>query len=281
MSTIPLVTVTRYVTPLREGGSLPALVEADNLGTYVMKFRGAGQGPLALVAEIIAGELARRLGLRTPELVLAELDPRIPGSEPDPEIQDLLRASEGLNLGVDFLPGSVGFDPLGWTTGRDFASQVLWFDALVQNVDRTWRNPNLLVWHRDIWLIDHGAALHFHHNWPTADPKRPFDASEAINAGVIVYSHGHRYLAARIELDVARLLAVDPAADVDAVRSALSAFEKACTEGPLAGRPLGERFRWLTAPRSTIVQPGPVHSCLAKDPAAELTHLFDTLVRTT
>jgi hypothetical protein len=174
------VTVTRYVTPLREGGSLPALVEADNLGTYVMKFRGAGQGPLALVAEIIAGELARRLDLRVPDLVLADLDPRIPGSEPDPEIQDLLRASEGLNLGVDFLPGSVGFDPLGWTASPDFASQVLWFDALVQNVDRTWRNPNLLVWHRGIWLIDHGAALYFHHNWPTADPRRPFDAREHV-----------------------------------------------------------------------------------------------------
>jgi hypothetical protein len=174
------VTVTRYVTPLREGGSLPAIVEADNLGTYVMKFRGAGQGPLALVAEIIAGELARRLGLRVPELVLAGLDPRIGVSEPDPEIQDLLRASEGLNLGVDFLPGSFGFDPLGWTAEPEFASQVLWFDALVQNVDRTWRNPNLLVWHRDIWLIDHGAALYFHHNWPTADPKRPFDAAEHV-----------------------------------------------------------------------------------------------------
>ena len=145
---LDLVTVTRYVTPLREGGSLPALVEADNLGTYVMKFRGAGQGPLALVAEIIAGELARRLGLRVPELVLAELDPRIPGSEPDPEIQDLLKASNGLNLGVDFLPGSAGFDPLGWTADEWFASQLLWFDALVQNPDRTWRNPNLLVWHR-------------------------------------------------------------------------------------------------------------------------------------
>jgi hypothetical protein len=174
------VTVTRYVTPLREGGSLPAIVEADNLGTYVMKFRGAGQGPLALVAEIIAGELARRLGLRVPELVLAELDPRIGVSEPDPEIQDLLRASAGLNLGVDFLPGSFGFDPLGWTADRDFASQVLWFDALVQNVDRTWRNPNLLVWHRNIWLIDHGASLYFHHNWTTADPKRPFDASQHV-----------------------------------------------------------------------------------------------------
>jgi hypothetical protein len=174
------VTVTRYVTPLREGGSLPAIVEADNLGTYVLKFRGAGQGPLALVAEIIGGELARRLGLRVPELVLAGLDPRIGVSEPDPEIQDLLRASEGLNLGVDFLPGSSGFDPLGWTAEPEFASQVLWFDALVHNVDRTWRNPNLLVWHRNIWLIDHGAALYFHHNWPTADPKRPFDAAEHV-----------------------------------------------------------------------------------------------------
>ena len=119
-------------------------------------------------------------GLRVPDLVLADLDPRIPGSEPDPEIQDLLRASEGLNLGVDFLPGSVGFDPLGWTAEPGFASQVLWFDALVHNVDRTWRNPNLLVWHGHIWLIDHGAALYFHHNWPTADPRRPFDASEHV-----------------------------------------------------------------------------------------------------
>src|SRR5580693_5686140 len=154
------VTVTRYVTPLREGGSLPALVEADNFGTYVMKFRGAGQGPLALVAEIIAGELARRLGLRVPELVFAELDPQIADTEPDEEIQDLLRASEGTNLGVDFLPGAAGFDPLGWTAPDDFATELLWFDALVQNVDRTWRNPNLLVWHQNIWLIDHGAALY-------------------------------------------------------------------------------------------------------------------------
>ncbi len=174
------VTVTSYVTPLREGGSLPGLVEADNLGTYVLKFRGAGQGPLALVAEIISGQLARRLGLRAPELVLATLDPRIASSEPDQEIQDLLRASEGLNLGVDFLPGSAGFDPLGWTAEEDFASELLWFDALIQNVDRTWRNPNLLVWHKDIWLIDHGAALYFHHDWSRADPAKPFNARQHV-----------------------------------------------------------------------------------------------------
>jgi HipA-like protein len=176
------VTVTRYVTPLREGGSLPGLVEADNLGTYVLKFRGAGHGSLALVAEIIVGELARSLGLRVPELALAWLDPRIAASEPDQEIQDLLRASEGLNLAVDFLPGSAGFDPLGWTVDAEFASEVLWFDALVQNVDRTWRNPNLLVWHGDIWLIDHGAAFYFHHDWSarSADPAKPFDARQHV-----------------------------------------------------------------------------------------------------
>ncbi len=170
------VTVTSYVTPLREGGSLPAVVEADNLGTYVLKFRGAGHGNLALVAEIICAGLARRLGFRVPELALAWLDPKIAASEPDQEIQELLRASEGLNLAVDFLPGSAGFDPLGWTADEDFASELLWLDALTLNVDRTWRNPNLLVWHGDIWLIDHGAALYFQHDWSRADPAKPFDA---------------------------------------------------------------------------------------------------------
>ena len=167
------VTVTSYRRPrCARAAACPRLVEADNLGTYVLKFRGAGHGPLALIAEIIGGELARRLGLRTPELALAELDPRIAASEPDPEIQDLLRASVGLNLAVDFLPGSAGFDPLGWTVDADFASEVLWFDALIQNVDRTWRNPNLLVWHGDIWLIDHGAALYFHHDWSAGRPRQ-------------------------------------------------------------------------------------------------------------
>jgi len=176
------VTVTSYVTPLREGGSLPAVVEADNLGTYVLKFRGAGHGPLALVAEIICAELARRLGLRVPELALGWLDPRIAASEPDQEIQELLTASEGLNLAIDYLPGSAGFDPLGWILDEDFASELLWFDALTLNVDRTWRNPNLLVWHGNFWLIDHGAALYFHHDWSRADPGKPFDARHHIAA---------------------------------------------------------------------------------------------------
>jgi hypothetical protein len=174
------VTVTSYLMPLREGGSLPAIVEADNLGTYVLKFRGAGQGPLALVAEIICAELARRLGFRVPDLALAWLDGKIAASEPDQEIQELLSASEGLNLAVDFLPGSAGFDPLGWTADVDFASELLWFDALTLNVDRTWRNPNLLVWHGGIWLIDHGAALYFHHDWSRANPAKPYDASNHV-----------------------------------------------------------------------------------------------------
>jgi HipA-like protein len=193
------VSVIRYVTPLREGGSLPALIEADNLGTYVLKFRGAGQGPKALVAEIIGGELARRLGLRTPELALAYLDPRIASSEPDPEIQDLLRASNGQNVAVDFLPGSAGFDPAGWQADRDFASQLLWFDALIQNVDRTWRNPNLLVWHDTIWLIDHGSALYFQHNWPTANPLAPFDAKDhVLRPAATGLEEAHQLLAAQI-----------------------------------------------------------------------------------
>lgn len=178
------VTTTRYVTPLREGGSLPGLMEADDLGTYVVKYRGAGQGLKALVAEVVAGELARRLGLRVPELVLADLDPVIARHEPDPEIQDLLAASAGTNLGMDFLPGSIGFDPLATTVDADLASRVVWFDALVGNVDRSWRNPNLLLWHGELWLIDHGATLYFHHAWTGAAKaiKRPYDAADHVLA---------------------------------------------------------------------------------------------------
>jgi hypothetical protein len=167
----PLRTVcaTRYVTPLREGGSLPAIVEASDLGMYVLKFRGAGQGPLALVAELIAGEIGRALGLPVPEVVLVEVDAALGRNEADPEIRELLRASVGLNLGLDYLPGSATFDTAADRAEADLASSVVWFDAFVTNVDRTPRNPNLLWWHKALYLIDHGAALYFHHNWPSLE----------------------------------------------------------------------------------------------------------------
>jgi hypothetical protein len=159
------VAATRYVTPLREGGSLPAVVEADDDGLYVLKFRGAGQGRKALVAELVAGELARAAGLPVPEIVFIELDPELARTEPDPEIQDLIRASAGLNLALDYLPSAVTFDPLAHRPAPDLASRIVWHDAFVTNVDRTPRNSNLLMWHRRLWLIDHGAALIFHHQW--------------------------------------------------------------------------------------------------------------------
>ena len=157
------VTATRYVTPLREGGSLPAVIEADDDGLYVLKFRGAGQGPKALTAELVAGEIARALELPVPEIVFVELDVDLARTEPDPEIQDLIRASGGLNLGLDYLSGSLAFDPLADETDAELASRIVWFDAFVTNLDRTARNTNMLVWHRKLWLIDHGAALYFHH----------------------------------------------------------------------------------------------------------------------
>ncbi len=171
------VTATRYVTPLREGGSLPAIVEADDEGLYVLKFRGAGQGPKVLVAELVAGEIARAAGLPVPEIVFVELDPDLARTEPDPEIQDLIKASAGLNLALDYLPGSVTFDPVATTPDPEFASAVVWFDAYVTNVDRTARNTNILEWHRRLWLIDHGAALYFHHGWDenfAAHSRTPF-----------------------------------------------------------------------------------------------------------
>src|SRR5215203_4606295 len=182
-SLLRTVTATRYVTPLREGGSLPAIVEADDLGTYVLMFRGAGQGRKALVAELVAGEIARRLDLLVPEVVLAYLAPELCRSKPDTEIQDLLKRSTGLNLALDYLPGSLGFDPLVEPPDSGLASRIVWFDALVTNVDRTPRNTNLLVWHNRLWLIDHGTSLYFHYNWPARDEtvlesasRRPFAA---------------------------------------------------------------------------------------------------------
>lgn len=171
------VEATRYVTPLREGGSLPAIIEADDLGLYVLKFHGAGQGPLALAAELIAGEIGRALSLPVPELVLVDLDEAFGRNEADEEVRDLLRASTGLNLALDYLPGSVMFDrAAGDKAEIDLASRVVWFDAFVTNVDRTPRNPNLLVWHKQPYLIDHGAALYFHHSWQNLDAaaRSPF-----------------------------------------------------------------------------------------------------------
>src|SRR3954463_14497562 len=177
MARVRTVTATRYVTPLREGGSLPGLVEADDDGLYVLKFTGAWQGPKALAAEIVAGELARGLGLPVPELVFVNVDTELGRAEPDPEIQDLITASVGVNLGVDFLPGSLPYTPVR-PPDAELAAAVVWLDALVENVDRTPRNPNLLRWHGNLWLIDHGASLFVHHG--SADPLavagRPFPA---------------------------------------------------------------------------------------------------------
>lgn len=169
------VNVTRYITPLREGGSLPALVEADDQFMYVLKFRGAGQGKKALIAELIGGEIARALGLRMPEIVFANLDVAFGRIEGDEEIQDLLKASVGLNLAVHYLSGAVTYDPLVTKVDAELASKIVWLDSLLLNVDRTVRNTNLLWWHKELWLIDHGAALYFHHTWQDwENPERPF-----------------------------------------------------------------------------------------------------------
>ena len=169
MPSVRTVTVTRYVTPLREGGSLPAIIEADDDGMYVVKFRGSGHGARALIAELIAGEIARVLGLPVPEIVFATIDPDLARTEPDPEIHALIHDSAGVNLALDYLPGSVNFDPVVHGVPPQLASRIVWFDALVTNVDRTARNTNMLMWHRAPYLIDHGSTLYFHHSpaWQT------------------------------------------------------------------------------------------------------------------
>jgi hypothetical protein len=196
---LPHVAAIRYVTPLREGGSLPGLMEADDLGTYVVKFRGAGQGRKALIAEIVSARLARACGLAVPDLVTVDLDPALAPGEPDQEVQDLLRASAGLNLGIDYLPGALDFDAGAGEVDRGLAGRVMWFDALVSNADRSWRNPNMLLWHGQLYLIDHGATLTFHHRWETAAAAvaRPYDASDHALAG-----HGARIDDADRELSV-------------------------------------------------------------------------------
>jgi hypothetical protein len=175
-SDIRTVNVTRYVTPLREGGSLPAIAEADDNFLYVLKFRGAGQGVKALIAELIGGEIARVLGLKIPELVFAKLDTAFGRTEPDEEIQDLLKASTGLNLALHYLSGAITFDAVVTRPDSRLCSQIVWLDCLLTNVDRTPRNTNMLMWHKELWLIDHGASLYFHHNWQSwrEQATRPF-----------------------------------------------------------------------------------------------------------
>lgn len=173
---IRTIHVERYVAPLREGGSLPALAEGDDGFLYVLKFRGAGQGAKALIAELVAGEIARALGLLMPEIVFARLDAAFGRTEPDEEIQDLLKASTGLNLALHYLSGSITYDPVVTPVEARLASQIVWFDSLVTNVDRTVRNTNMLTWHRELWLIDHGASLFFHHSLynPEEQALKPF-----------------------------------------------------------------------------------------------------------
>jgi len=176
MHELRTVNVTRYVTPLREGGSMPAIAEADDDFLYVVKFSGAGQGVKALIAEIIGGEIARALGFRVPEIVFAQLDEAFGRTEPDEEIQDLLKASVGLNLALHYLSGAITFDPMVTTVDSKLASQIVWLDCLLTNMDRTPRNTNMLMWHKELWLIDHGASLYFHHSWQNWEEQasRPF-----------------------------------------------------------------------------------------------------------
>ncbi len=231
---IRTVRVTRYVTPLREGGSLPAIVEADDDGLYVLKFRGAGQGLRALVAELVTGEIARALDLPVPEIVFAELDPDLGRMEPDPEISALIRASGGTNLGIDYLPGSVAFDPAVESIDPDLASRIVWLDGYTSNVDRTARNTNLLLWHRRVWLIDHGASLYFHHvpGWDQT-PGRARDPFVLIKDHVLLRRAARLdvvdpELAARLTPDrLAAILALVPDAWLDEDPSAAARLRSA------------------------------------------------------
>jgi hypothetical protein len=249
---LPRIDATRYVTPLREGGSLPGIVEAADLGTYVMKMRGAGQGPRVLVAEVIVAGVARALGLRVPDLVGLSLCREIAKYEADQEVQELLNASLGLNLGIDFLPGSFGFRG-GESIDPEEAATILWLDALVANVDRSWRNPNLLLWHQRLWCIDHGATLYFHHGWPTAlsSPERfaaqPYDTSAHVFAGFADLVGG---IDARLSALVTRDLLGSVVADVpdewlDAVPAAESPDEQRTLYVDHLAARVHERGGWL------------------------------------
>lgn len=250
---LPVVTATRYVTPLKEGGSLPGIVEASDDGTYVLKFRGAGQGLKVLVAEIVVAGLAGLIEVPVPALAVVDLDARIAKYEADEEVQDLLTASVGTNLGVDYLPGSLGYDG-SRPPPEDLAERIIWLDALTANVDRTWSNPNLLVWHGRTWAIDHGAALYFHHSWPSRSPSpdrfaaQPFDASRHVLrqvAGDVSARHGE--LAERLTPDAVTAVVesvpaewLEPTADLPdaaAVRTAYREMLTARLRSPAAWLP--------------------------------------------
>ena len=242
------VTATRYVTPLREGGSLPAIVEADDDGLYVVKFRGAAQGPKALVAEVIVGELARAIGLPVPDIVLVELDAALADAEPDPEIQHIIRGRGGLDVGLDFLPGSLTFNPaVAWRPEPELSAGVVWLDALTTNPDRTAANPNLLVWHKRLWLIDHGAAMYIHHTWrdPAEHARRPF---ERIADHVLL-----RDAASIAEADERLVPAADAAIDrvVEAVPDDLLAPDE-----PIGG-PADQRRAYVDYLRTRLAAPRP------------------------
>jgi len=256
---LPLVSATRYVTPLREGGSLPAIMEADDLGTYVVKFRGAGQGRKALVAEVICARLARACGLGVPDLVAVDLDPGLAAGEPDPEIQALLGASGGLNLGVDFLARAVDFDAAATVDGG-LAGRIIWFDALISNADRSWRNPNMLFWRDRLYLIDHGASLTYQHRWDTSDTaaSRPYDISDhaLVGCGPLLDAADSelagKITAAELKEAVAAVpddwLEPEPGfSDPELIRQAHIR--------QLSGR-LASREAWLAGMRETALQPG-------------------------
>jgi hypothetical protein len=269
------VTAIRYVTPLREGGSLPAVMEADNLGTYVVKFRGAGQGRKALIAEVVSASLARACGLAVPDLVTVQLDGQLASGEPDQEIQDLLRASAGLNLGVDFLSGAVDFDAAAATVSGELAGRIIWFDAVVGNADRSWRNPNMLFWRGELFLIDHGATLTFQHRWETAaaSATRPYDISEhaLLGCGPLI-DDADAELSRRLSEDVlaeavARIPAdwLEPDPVVGGPQDVRGAYAQR-----LAAR-LAARDAWLPALREAATHP-PVRRTSARPaPASWLT----------
>jgi hypothetical protein len=252
---LPEVTAVRYVTPLKEGGSLPGIVEADDDGTYVLKFRGAGQGLKVLVAEVVVAGIGRLIEVPVPDLAVIDLDARIARYEADEEVQDLLTASVGTNLGVDYLPGSLGYDG-SRPPSADLAERIIWLDALTANVDRTWSNPNLLVWHGRTWAIDHGAALYFHHSWPSRAPSperfaaQPFDASRHVLRDVAGdVGRRHDELAAALTDDAILQVVADvpdewlettaELADVAAVRAAYLLMLRARLGSPSSWLPVG------------------------------------------